>query len=161
MVEGLNPHTLIESLFLCSDAFIHGLHREADAVGEVTKDFFNVDHPHPGVSHKIEAQVSSAMSFSPRISHDASFLDFGMSITTFFSLLSFLLLIFGGLFSLILLRWRRGARGLRRSVSWCFNHIRRWVCCKGWKRRCGCWFCFDHSIRLRHPWWPRTFLYRV
>ena len=113
VVERLNPHVLIkEPPLLGSDALINVLLRKADAVGEVTKGLFNVHHPSPCIDHWIEARVSSTESFSTRIYHDASFLDFDESITTFFSSLSFLLLIRSGLFPLILLRWRRGAEGL-------------------------------------------------
>ena len=118
MVERLNPYTLIEEpSFLSSDALVHVLHREADVVGEVIEGFFNVDHPRLGMDHRIEARVSPTGSFSPHICHDAPFLDFGRSITTFFSLLSFLLLILNGMFPIILLWWRRGAVGLKRGVG--------------------------------------------
>ena len=48
MVGRLNPHALIEEPpLLGSDVFVHVLHQEVDAVGEVTEGFFNVDHPPP------------------------------------------------------------------------------------------------------------------
>ena len=67
MVEKLNPHVLVEEApLLSSDAFIHVLHQKANAIGEVTEGFFNIDHPPPGIVH-LKAHVSFVVSFSPQI----------------------------------------------------------------------------------------------
>ena len=99
MVKRVSPHTLIEEHpLLGSDALIHVLHWETNVVREVTEGFFNIDHPPPCIGHKIEARVSFTTSFLPRICHEAPFLGFDGSITTFFNPFSFLLLIPSRLF---------------------------------------------------------------
>ena len=101
VVERLNPHTFVEEpSLLDSDALVHVLHHQADAMGEVTKRFLNVDNPAPSVDHRIEGRVSSVASFSPCICKDAPLLDFRWSTTNFFSPLSFLWLLLSGLFPL-------------------------------------------------------------
>ena len=45
MVKRLNPHALVEEPpLLGSDALVHILHRKADAMGEVSEGFLNIDY---------------------------------------------------------------------------------------------------------------------
>ena len=71
VIERLNPHTLVEKpSLLGSNAFVHVLHQQVDAIREVTKGFLNIDDSPPSIGHRIEACVSSAVSFSHCICKD-------------------------------------------------------------------------------------------
>ena len=106
MVQGLIPHMPSkEPSLLGCEAIVHSLRRVVDAIGEVTKSFFNIYNPTSSLGHKIEAHISLTSSFSPRVRHYTPFMDFSGSFTTIISLLSFLLLlILGRLFPLIYAR---------------------------------------------------------
>ena len=56
VIKRLNPHALVEEpSFLGSDALVHVLHRQADAMMQVTEGFLNLDDAPPSVGHRIEA----------------------------------------------------------------------------------------------------------
>ena len=87
-------------------------------MGGVIVRVLHVDDPPLEVSYWIEACISVATSFSPRIFQDASLLDFRWSVTTIFNLLPLLCLFIGRLLPFILLRrGRKGARWLWWGVS--------------------------------------------
>ena len=90
MVERLNPHALVkEPPLLGSDALIHVLHYQADAMGKVTVGLLHVDDLPSKIDYMIEARVSFAVSFSPCICQNAPLLDFRRSIPSLARFLPF------------------------------------------------------------------------
>ena len=77
-VERLNPHAFSEEPIL--------LGCEANAVGEVSEGFLDVNDPPPSFSHQIETHVPLTASFSPHVRHYTPCSNFDGSITTFISL---------------------------------------------------------------------------